>query len=348
VKQNKDTEKNIKCIVWDLDNTLWEGVLAEGDEVHLRPRIKEILQTLDGRGILNSIASRNDHDEAINKLGEFDLADFFVFPEIGWNSKSASVGSIQKNLNVQLNSIMFVDDDVFEREEVQHVHPDVTCFDAAHYELLSDHPRLQPGVVTAEACQRRLMYLAEMKRRKSEGKFEGPRQNFLASLNMNFTISAAREEDLKRAEELTVRTSQLNATGRVYSYDDLSKFIHSDTHELLICELEDRFGRYGKIGLALMEIKGKSLHLKLLLMSCRVMARGVGTVLISHIMQRAKGMNKTLRADFRHTSKNRMMYIALKFAGFMPLESIAQNEVVFEADLTKISPFPPYMKVIIR
>jgi FkbH-like protein len=283
----------------------------------------------------------------MNKLKEFGLADFFVFPEIGWNSKSGSVGSIQKNLNLQLYSIMFIDDDIFEREEVQHVHPDVTCFDATHYELLPDHPHLQSDVVTTEACQRRLMYLAEMKRRESEDKYEGPRRNFLASLNMKFTISTAKEEDLKRAEELTVRTSQLNATGRIYSYDELREFIHSDTHELLVCELEDRFGSYGKIGLALMETMEKSLHLKLMLMSCRVMARGVGTVLLSHIMQRAKGMNKTLRADFRHTGKNRMMYIALKFAGFRPVESSHQDEAVFEADLSMIKPFPPYMKVII-
>jgi FkbH-like protein len=191
------------------------------------------------------------------------------------------------------------------------------------------------------------MYQAEMKRRESEDKYEGPRRNFLASLNMKFTISFAREEDLKRAEELTVRTSQLNATGRVYSYDELKRFIYSDTHKLIICELEDRFGSYGKIGLALMEAMEKSLYLKLLLMSCRVMARGVGTVLLSHIMQTAKGMNKTLRADFRHTGKNRMMYIALKFAGFRPVESNTQDGVVFEADLSMIKPFPPYMKVII-
>jgi len=348
MKQHKKTEKNIKCIVWDLDNTLWEGILAEGDDVRLRPRIKEILQTMDERGILHSIASRNNYEDAMNKLREFGLADFFVFPEISWNSKSGSVGSIQKNLNIQPNSIMFVDDDVFEREEVQHVHSDVTCFDSAHYELLPDYPCLQPCVVTAEACQRRFMYLAEMKRRESEEEYEGPRRGFLASLDMRFTISAAREEDLKRAEELTVRTSQLNATGRAYSYDELREFIHSDTHELVICELEDRFGSYGKIGLALMETMEKSLRLKLLLMSCRVMARGVGTVLLSHIMQRAKRMNKTLQADFRHTGKNRMMYISLKFAGFRPVGFDSQDEVVLEADLTKIKSFPPYMEVVIR
>lgn len=348
MKQHKKTEKNIKCIVWDLDNTLWEGILAEGDEVRLRPRIKEILQTLDERGILHSIASRNNYEDAMNKLREFGLADFFVFPEISWNSKSESVGSIQKNLNIQPNSIMFIDDDVFEREEVQHVHYDVTCFDSAHYELLPDYPWLQPCAVTAEACQRRFMYLSEMKRRESEGEYEGPRQDFLASLNMTFSILTAKEEDLKRAEELTIRTNQLNATGKVYSYDELRKFICSDTHKLLICELEDRFGNYGKIGLALMKTMKKSLHLKLLLMSCRVMTRGVGTALLSHIMQTAKRMNKTLRADFRHTGKNRMMYITLKFSGFREVESKPQGEIIFEADLSKIKPFPPYMEVIIR
>lgn len=348
MRKHKKTKKNIKCIVWDLDNTLWEGILVEGDEVRLKPHIRETLQNLDGRGILHSIASRNDHDEAMKKLREFGIADFFVFPEISWNAKSESVSNIQKNLNIQANSIMFVDDDVFEREEVHHVHPDVICFDSTHYELLIDNPMLQPCVVTAEACQRRLMYLAEMKRRESEGEYKGPRQDFLASLNMKFSILTAKEEDLKRAEELTVRTNQLNATGKVYSYDELREFIYSDTHELLICELEDRFGSYGKIGLALIKTMNASLHLKLLLMSCRVMTRGVGTVLLSHIMQMAKGMNRGLRADFRHTGKNRMMYVALKFSSFKEVESKFQGEVIFEADLTKIKPFPPYMEVIIR
>jgi len=348
MKQHRETEKNIKCIVWDLDNTLWEGILVEGDEVRLKPHIKDIIRTLDGRGILHSIASRNDYNDAMNKLREFGLADFFVFYEISWNAKSESVGKIQNNLNVQPNSIMFVDDDVFEREEVQHVHPDVICFDSAQYELLLDHPMLLPCVITTEACQRRLMYLAEMKRRESEEEYKGPRQDFLASLKMKFSIFPAREEDLMRAEELTVRTNQLNATGKVYSYDELKEFISSDTHELLICELEDRFGSYGKIGLALIETMKASLHLKLLLMSCRVMTRGVGTVLLSHIMRIAKGMNKALRTDFRHTGKNRMMYIALKFSGFREVESKFQGEVIFEADLTKIKPFPPYMEVIVR
>jgi FkbH-like protein len=348
MKKERQKEKEIKCVSWDLDGTLWDGILAEGDEVRLKPGIEEILKSLDERGILLSIVSRNDYDLAMKKLEGFGFADLFLFPEIGWNAKSVSVDRIRKNLNIQDKAIMFVDDEAFEREEVQHVHPDINCMDAVDYAMLPEHPLLQVAFGTKEAGQRRFMYKADKRREEAESEFAGPRRDFLFSLNVHFTISQAKEEDLARAQELTVRTNQLNATGQTYSFEELQGFLRSDRHELFICELEDRFGSYGKIGLALVETDEKVLRLRLLLMSCRVMNRGLGTVLLSHIMQMAKAQGKKLWADFRDTGSNRMMYIALKFAGFQPLNPEEREGGALEADLTKINPFPPYMKVTIR
>ena len=162
---------------------------------------------------------------------------------------------------------------------------------------------------------------------------------------MHFFIHDAQEEDLKRAEELTVRTNQLNATGRTYDYDELNAFRLSDNHKLLVCELTDKYGSYGKIGLALIETGEEYRHLKLLLMSCRVMARGVGTVLLSHIMQETKKAGKKLRADFRKTDRNRIMYVSYKFANFKEVSSDDEGNTLFENDLSMIQPFPPYIDI---
>ncbi len=338
-------EKEIKCVVWDLDNTLWDGVLLESGQVRLKKNIPEIIETLDKRGILHSIASKNSFDDASKKLKEFGVEHYFLYPEINWNAKSVSLENIQKNLNIGMDSMLFIDDQVFEREEVQSVHKAVTCLDASKYLNLPAHPRLNPTLITEDSRRRRLMYLEEMQRNRKEENFQGPQEQFLESLDMEFLISEAHEEDLKRAEELTVRTNQLNTTGQTYSYEELNRFRISDSHKLLVCELNDTFGSYGKIGLALVEMTETHWHLKLLLMSCRVMSRGVGTVLLSHIMQQAKSEEKRLLADFKKTDRNRMMYITYKFANFKEYSSNRNGISLLENNLSRIQPFPPYIDV---
>jgi len=340
-----EKEKEIKCVVWDLDNTIWDGVLVEHDDVRLKPGVKEVIKTLDARGILHSIASKNNYDDALAKLKEFGLDEYFLYPEINWNAKSAGLGNIKKNINIGMDAILFIDDQPFELDEVKSVHPEVTVVDAAEYLKLPDYPRCNPRFITDDSVKRRLMYQDDIKRNQEQGDFKGPEEEFLAGLDMRFIISKCREEDLKRAEELTVRTNQLNATGRTYDYDELNAFRLSAKHKLLVCELTDKYGSYGKIGLALIEITPEAWHLKLLLMSCRVMARGVGSVLLSYIMQEAQKDGKKLLADFRHTGKNRQMFVTYKFSNFKEVSSDDNGNVLFENDFSMIQPFPHYIDI---
>ena len=85
----KATQKPNKCLVWDLDGTIWDGILIEDENVKLKKNISQILQALDQRGILQSIASKNEHKLAMNKLVEFGLDKYFIYPQINWNSKAA-------------------------------------------------------------------------------------------------------------------------------------------------------------------------------------------------------------------------------------------------------------------
>ncbi len=340
-------QQSIKCVVWDLDNTLWDGILLEDPNVTLRQDVVAVIKELDSRGILHSIASRNDYATAMAKLGEFGLSDYFLYPQINWNSKSESIKQIARSINIGIDACAFVDDQPFEREEVAFVLPEVLCIDALDVAAMPDMPALMPRFITEDSRLRRQMYLSDIVRNQAEESFEGSNEEFLATLNMVFTLGPAQTSDLQRAEELTVRTNQLNTTGYTYSYEELNAFSQSPNHKLLIAALDDKYGTYGKIGLALIECNPEIWTIKLLLMSCRVMSRGVGTVMMSYIMQLAKAAGVRLQAEFISNDRNRMMYVTYKFGGFKEI-SREDKLILFEHDLTTTQEFPYYVQVRIE
>jgi FkbH-like protein len=336
--------RKVKCVVWDLDNTLWSGTLLEGDEVRLRDGVREIIHALDARGILQSIASRNHAESAFARLRELDLEEYFLYPQINWGSKAASIRTIAESLNIALDGICFIDDQAFERAEVKAALPQVLCMDHIQLPHLLQMPELNPEIITAESRMRRQMYLGEMRRKQTEETFTGPQEEFLASLGMVFTICPARAEDLARAEELTNRTNQLNTTGRTFSREELEELRCSDRHHLLMSELTDKFGNYGKIGLALVECGPEVWTIKLLLMSCRVMNRGVGTIMLNHILRKARESGVRLLSEFVSNDRNRMMYVTYKFAGFTEIENRGGIQIL-EHDLASIPPVADYISV---
>lgn len=342
-----EKKKEAKCVIWDLDNTIWDGVLVESDNVILKDGIVEVIKTLDSRGILQSIASKNDYDLAIAKLKEFDLEQYFIYPEIHWNAKSESVLNIKNNINIGMDTIVFIDDQEYELAEVKNTHVEVECINALLYKEILTIPRFNPRFITIDSARRRKMYQDDYKRKVAESEYKGPSEVFLASLNMKFSIYRAEEEDLKRAEELTIRTNQLNATGKTFSYDELNELRNSKDHILLICELDDKFGTYGKIGLALINTKGEEWRLEMMLMSCRVVSRGVGTVLLNYIMKEAKKNNKKLIANFKDTGRNRMMNVSFRFAGFKEKYSDGDGNYILEHNLENIQEYPDYIELFI-
>ncbi len=338
------SHREMKCLIWDLDDTLWNGVLMEGDTIELRPGAREVVEALDRRGILQSIASRNDYEVAMEKLSEFDLEGLFLCPQVNWGPKSASVAAIAEELNLDTKSLAFVDDQLYERDEVAASLPEVLCIDAEDLSSLLDMPEFNPRFITVDARRRRKMYQAEAGRRIAEQVM--PPEEFLESLSMVMTISEAAEQDLHRLEELTIRTNQLNSTGSTYSLEELDGFRRSPGHLLLIAGLDDVYGTYGKVGMALVECRPEAWHLKLLLMSCRVMSRGVGNVLLTHVLQLAAAEGKPVQADFVRTPRNRMMYLTFKLAGFREIDR-REGIAKLQHDLESIDPYPGHVEVIL-
>ncbi len=306
----------VKCVVWDLDGTIWDGVLLEDAQVVVRDEVVEVIRALDQLGVLHSISSKNDHDLAMARLRAAGIADYFLYPQINWQPKSESVRQIATALNIGIDALAFVDDQPFELAEVAHAHPSVLCVPADDIVAAAQWPQFRPRFVTSESAQRRLMYVTAEQRDNAERDFTGAPADFLATLQMRLRIHEPGPEDLQRAEELTVRTNQLNSTGRTFSYSELEALRRSPDHLLLVAALDDRFGSYGKIGLAVIEKAKPAWKLSLLLVSCRVVSRGVGTVLLHHIMRLASENGEPLVAEFVPTGRNRMMFVTYMFAGF--------------------------------
>ncbi len=330
---NKKTEKKIKCVVWDLDQTVWQGILAEDKSVKLNEMAKKTIIELDRRGILQSIASKNNCNEAMEKLRQFGLLKYFIYPQINWNSKYKSIQMIAQLINIGMDTIAFIDDQEFEIGEVQFHNPEVLCVHVRNLPKLLEWNEFIPNFITEDSKRRRKMYQEDIKRKQAEEEFEGTQNEFLKTLNMKLEIFSAGLEDLKRVEELTIRTNQLNSTGYTYSFEELCGFIEDDNYKLFIIDLKDRYGDYGRIGIVLIESLKNEWCIKLFLFSCRVMTRGIGSIVLNYIKRLAKKNGVKLFAEFRQTNKNRMMYTTLMFSGFSKSDKSTDGYLVCE-DLT--------------
>jgi methoxymalonate biosynthesis protein len=326
----------IKCLVWDLDNTLWQGILLEGDQVQLRDAVREVIVELDARGILQSVASKNDREIAWERLEHLGIAEYFVLSEIGWGPKSDSVRRIADRLNFAHRAIAFIDDQPVERAEVSFHLPDVRCYPAERASMLPELPEFSPTVTTVDSRHRRQMYQASFRRDAERATFTGPDQEFLRSLKLVMRIERATEEDLSRIEELTVRTSQMNATGVYYSATTLRGLLADPRHEVLVVTLADRCGSHGAVGIVLLEKYPGVWHLKLLATSCRVVSFGAGSTILNWLIDQAAVARAHLVADFRGTDRNRMMEVAYRFAGFSHQPCGCQARISQHSDLDGI------------
>lgn len=347
-----EQHSTVKCLVWDLDNTLWRGTVLEGDVVEVPDAIREVIVGLDSRGILQSVASRNDHDVAWERLEKLGLAEYFVLPQIGWGAKSASVRTIADQLNFALSAIAFVDDQPAERAEVAFHHPEVRCYPAEQAQSLLALPEFSPAVVTTDARRRRQMYQASRLREAERAEHTGSDEAFLSSLALRLRIERAGDEEITRVEELTLRTSQMNATGVHYSDQALRSLVADDQHEVLIASLTDRFGPQGAIGVILLERRPGAWHIKLLATSCRVVSFGVGAALLRWLTDEAARAAVALTAGFRRTERNRMMEVAYRFAGFQepaepsaPAGESADGVQTLHLEPTRQDP-PPHLTVL--
>jgi FkbH-like protein len=333
--------KPAKVVVWDLDETLWTGVLAEvgAGGVALRPEAAAAIQFLDDRGVLQSIASKNDHVEAMAALTSFGLVDYFLAPQIHWRPKSGSIGAIAKALDLSLDSFVFIDDQPFERAEVQAAHPLIRTLTHTDVAGLAAHPWFDLPV-TAESRQRRALYRQEALRTDAYQSDGGDYAAFLRASCLALTVSLLEEGDVERVYELSQRTNQLNFNGTKFSRTQVEALMRDPVKTAFVLRCADRFGDYGLIGFAVVDLQDGVLAD--FFMSCRVQRKRVEHAFFSWLSGEiaARGA-RTLQITFTATPRNGAAVEMLDALGFAPgvdgMRRRSAIEPISEADIVTIS-----------
>jgi methoxymalonate biosynthesis protein len=308
--------ETVKCLIWDLDRTLWNGTLLEDSTVTVPDGIRAVVAKLDARGILQSVASHNDHDRAWARLQALGIAEFLIAPQIGWGSTPDAVLAIADRLGIAHRALAFIDDRPAGRQEVAAAVPEVRTYPAEAATLLPDLAEFSPAGVSEDAGHRRRIYRGEELRRAHEADFAGSDEEYLRSLELDLHVRPATEADLPGIEELSLRTGQLNATGVHYPAAALQAMLADGRHEVLVASLTDRFGPHGAIGTMLLARYPSTWHLALLATSGRVVQYGTGTVLLSWLIDQAALAGVHLTADFVPTGRNRLTELAYQLVGF--------------------------------
>jgi FkbH-like protein len=302
-----------KCVVFDLDNTLWSGILLEG-EVSLKPGVQELLRTLDSRGILLSLASKNSGDHAKEKLVEFGIEEYFLFPRVNWGRKSDNLRAIVKDIDIGIDTIIFVDDNPFERDEVAAALPLVEVLPETSLDRLAEHHRLL-GTTSAEAKLRRQMYRQAMVRAAEAQEFGEDYKGFLRSCKIRIEIRPPLAADFERISELVQRTNQLNFSGTKYKAEEVAAVLSDQTLEKWVLACADKYGSYGTIGFCIAKRSLDSVRVIDFMLSCRVQGKFIEQALFHHLI-RSSAPVRRLEINFKKTNRNAPAQEVLRRLGF--------------------------------
>jgi methoxymalonate biosynthesis protein len=325
----------VKVVVWDLDGTLWPGVALESDALpEPYPAAVTALETLAGRGILLSVASRNPAE--IGELVEKSpLAGRFVSAQYGWGRKVDALRRIADELDVALGALAFVDDDPLERADVERTLPEVTVLAPDEVADALSWPEFDPGPVTAAALSRVDSYRQRERRRAARSEFGGTEEDFLRWCGLRATVRPATAADADRVAELARRTTQYNSTG-----------IEVPAGTVVVLELADRFGDDGLVGAGVVsDPDGPEWTADLLAVSCRAGGRGAVPVLLAALGRLAADRGaQGLLVPCRLTERNVPIRLGLKQAGFTAV-SRTGDAAVYGRDLAGPPSYPDWITV---
>ena len=313
-----------KCIVLDLDNTLWGGVIGEdgfdkiklGDEPIGRyfVEFQKRLLGLNQRGIILAVNSKNNFDDAIQVIKDHPnmvlREENFSSMKINWKDKISNLRDISKELNIGLDSLVFFDDDPINREFVKDQLKEVLVVDlptdsSKYSQILTEMNVFESGKITDEDLKRREMYSEQQKRTKFESEVANF-DEFLKQMNIQVEIKKADSFSIPRISQLTLKTNQFNLTTKRYQEDEISSIANKKDKIVECARVSDKFGDNGITGVYIVEKMDKEWIIESFLLSCRIIGRGVEDVLINQLIERAKNENiEKIKGKFIPTQKNK-------------------------------------------
>lgn len=314
-----------KCVALDLDNTLWGGIIGEdglegiqlGDDFPGKAYrdFQRYLLYLKSKGVLLAVASKNNPDDAYEVFDKHDAMilsrkDIAAF-EIHWNSKVESIKRVAKKLNIGLDSIVFVDDNPKEIGEITERLPDVSCVMVP--EELADLPGVFADTeffdfaeVTDEDRRRTEMMAADNVRQQIQETMS--EDQFRKSLNLKIDVFAVQRQHLARVTQLINKTNQFTMTTIRRTQDEVEALALSKDALVLGMDIKDKYGEYGLVGVAILKKEKRSCMIDTLLMSCRVLGRGVEDTFIAKLAEAAEALGcDEMRGRYIPTAKNGMV-----------------------------------------
>ena len=358
------TGKLAKVLVVDLDNTLWGGVIGEDGmaNIHLGDEypgaafqeLQRALLDLHHRGILLAICSKNNRDDAMEALqnhpGMLLKTAHFAAMRINWSDKAHNLREIAGELNIGVDSLAFLDDNSFERQEVTRQLPEVCVIDLPRDPMdfaraVRECPLFERLSLSAEDQQRGTYYRSQREREQLE-QSASSREDFYRSLLQEAEIAPLTNSSLARIAQLTNKTNQFNLTTRRYTEQQISQMASSPGWHCFSIRLYDRFGDNGLVGVAITHQQGTTCEIDTLLLSCRVIGRTVESAFLAFLATHARKLGSDhLHGWFVPTKKNAPARDFYSHHGFQVLQQDG-DRTLWGLDIAKNPvPCPEWVKL---
>jgi FkbH-like protein len=338
--------KTRKCLVLDCDNVLWGGVIGEDGISRIRLgktypgspylEFQEEVVNLHSRGILVALCSKNNAQDVWDVFRNHpDMIlkeEHIVAAEINWEDKATNLQRIAANLNIGLDSLVFADDSEFEVNLVKGALPEVAVLhlpkdkSVEYRGMLSSCGLFDTLIVSAEDRERGLMYKAEAQRKQLQGHAQDL-VTYLTSLEMCIEVRFADDFDLPRIAQLTQKTNQFNLTTKRYSEADIKRYMEAMDVDVFSLRLRDKFGDSGLVGVCIMRYIQQKATIDTMLLSCRVLGRGVEDFLVVQALglARQRGCDEVV-GEFYPSAKNAQVKDFYPKQGFKPLSVSSHDE----------------------
>lgn len=342
--------KNKKALALDLDNTLWGGVVGDdgvdnlelGEETSVGQAylaFQRYLKEYKDLGIILNINSKNDHDNALAGLGHEAgvlKKDDFICIKANWENKDRNLIEMANELSLLPESFVFVDDNPAEREIVKHSIPEIAV---PQMNKVEEYIRsvdrggyFETTTLSKDDLKRTKMYEENAKREQLKASYTDYTE-YLQSLEMKAQIRAFESVFVSRIAQLTNKSNQFNLTTLRLTQAEIEEMMNSPKYVTLYGKLEDKFGDNGVVSLVIGEIENKTMHIRLWLMSCRVLKRNMEHAMLDALMQKAKelGMEEVC-AYYYKTAKNAMVTNFYEDMGFDHVEVKENGDKTYRFD----------------
>lgn len=336
--------KNCKCLVLDCDNVLWGGVIGEDGMEGIKigadypgscyQALQQEILNLHDRGVILALCSKNNESDVLDVLrnhpGMILKENHFAIYKINWESKADNLKKIAHDLNIGLDSLVFVDDNQFECDLVREQLPQVSvlqlsCEPHCFREALRGRDYFDTLVLSDEDLKRNDMYRDQVKR-KQLCESSVSLEDYLAKLDMVAEIGLADTKVIPRIAQLTQKTNQFNLTTHRYTEGDILAFSKDSNSDVFYLRLRDKVSDMGLIGVAIVKHDNEGAFLDTFLMSCRALGRGVEEVFLVYILNSAKSRGcKRILGEYLSTNKNRQVADFYGRQGFKLVDQDSQS-----------------------